>query len=73
MCGLEEASTSTYEVMRDADEHCETVGPCLVVRPIVRQKVKHKLPMAPWVRPQGAPNVTNDISIICSGGVGWLG
>ena len=37
----------------------ETVGPCLVARPIVQQKVKYKLPTAPWVRPQGAPNVTD--------------
>ena len=59
MCSLEEASALAYEVTRDDGEHCEIVGPCLVARPIVQQKVKHKLPMAPWIHPQGAPNVTD--------------
>ena len=55
MCGLEEPSASAYEVTRDDDEHCETVGLCLVARLIVRQKGKHKQLMAQGVRPQGPP------------------
>lgn len=59
MCGLEEPSASAYELMRGDDKHRETVGFCLVARLIVRQKGKHKQPMAHGVRPQGAPDVTD--------------
>ena len=44
--GLEEASASVYEVMRDDNnEHCETAGPCLAARPVVQQKEKHEQPV----------------------------
>lgn len=56
--GLEEASASVYEVMRDDNnEHCETAGPCLAARPVVQQKVKHEQSMAQDVHLQGAYNV----------------
>ena len=40
--------------MSDGDEeHYETAGPCLAVRPVVQQKEKHEQPVT-----QGAPSVT---------------
>ena len=35
-----------YETKDGDDGHYETVGPCLAVRPIVQQKVKHEQPVA---------------------------
>ena len=59
MCGLEELSALDYEAMRDDDdENCETMDPCLTVRPVIQQKVKHEQPMAQGGYPQGALNVT---------------
>ena len=46
------------------DERYETLGPCLLARPIVQQKVKYEQPVAPsgvgagGRHPQGVPNVT---------------
>ena len=48
--GLEEPSISYSKAVSegDDDDECyETVGPCLTVRRIVQQKVKHEQPMAP--------------------------
>ena len=45
---------SHTEVMKNE----ETVGPCLSVRSVVQQKVKHERPMAQGRHPQGACNVT---------------
>ena len=52
--GLGGHGVSDYEVMKDE----ETVGPCLSVRSVVQQKVKHEWPMAQGRHPQGACNVT---------------
>ena len=48
--GPEEPSISYSEAVSDGDdddEYYETADPCLRLRPIVQQKVKHEQPMAP--------------------------
>ena len=58
-CGPEETSISGSEAVSDCDdEHYETAGPQLAVRPVVQQKVRHKQPMAQGGHPPGAPSVT---------------
>ena len=52
--GLVECVTLDYEVIKDE----EPTGPCLSVRSVVQQKVKHEWPMAQGRHPQGACNVT---------------
>lgn len=43
----EEVNVSRSEETRDGDdEHYDAVGPCLLARPIMRQKMKHQQPMA---------------------------
>lgn len=55
----EEASMSDSKAASDGDEeHYETIGPRLVERPMVQQKVRHEQPMAQDGHPQGAPDVT---------------
>ena len=53
----EEPNVSHSEATRDGDdEHYDTVGPFLFVRPIMRQKMKHQQPMAQmWGIPKGLP------------------
>ena len=59
MHSLDEPSTSDSEVIRDGDdEQYGTVGPCLLARPIVQQKVKHEQSVAQRGHPQGSPSVT---------------
>ena len=60
-CGLEKPSISEAESDGD-DESYKTAGPCLAVRPVVQQKVKHDQPMAYEDHPQGALNVTEFMS-----------
>ena len=55
----QEPSISEREAVSDSDdEHYETAGLHLAVRPTVMQKVKHEQPVAQGGLPQGAPNVT---------------
>ena len=63
--GPEEPSTSESEALSDYDDECyEIAGPCLAMRPVLQQKVKHKQPVAQGRgvggggHPHGAPNVT---------------
>ena len=45
--GPEEPSTSDSEALSDYDDECyEIAGPCLAMRPVLQQKVKHKQPVA---------------------------
>ena len=64
-CGPEEPSTSDSEALSDCDDECyEIAGPCLAIRPVLQQKVKHKQPVAQGRgvggggHPQGGPGVT---------------
>ena len=73
--GSEELGISDSEAVTEGDnEHYETVGPCLAVRPAGWQKVKDEQSIAQGRHPQETPSVTEqDISTIYSGGVGRLG
>ena len=59
MHSLDEPSTSDSEVIRhDDNQQYGTVGPCLLARPVVQQKLKHEQPVAQKGHPQGSPSVT---------------
>lgn len=54
MHGLDGPSVSGNELIRDSDnEHYETTGPHMLVRPTVQQKVKHEQPMVQGSSPRG--------------------
>ena len=55
--GPEEPSTSDSEALSDCDDECyEIAGPCLAVRPVLQQTVKHKQPVA-WDRGVGGGGI----------------